>query len=115
MNRFKTNNERKQILDGLKDGQIDARPPAGNVAPYDTAYFSGVKGGTGFSGSGNNIWIKRLSNVIERNFLCFRHYSHNSFGTTESSKDFNTEITFASSLSVKELDDGSDTIVPVNP
>jgi len=46
-----------------QDGQIDARPPAGNVAPYDTAYFSGVKGGTGFSGSGNNIWINEYRKI----------------------------------------------------
>ena len=46
-----------------KDGQIDARPPAGNVAPYDTAYFSGVKGGQGFTGSGDNIWINEYRKI----------------------------------------------------
>lgn len=46
-----------------KDGQIDGRPPAGNVAPYDTAYFSGVKGGQGFTGSGDNVWINEYRKI----------------------------------------------------
>ena len=45
------------------DGQIDARPEAGNIAPYDTAYFSGVKGGQGLTGSGDNIWINEYRKI----------------------------------------------------
>ena len=75
------------------DGKIFQRPS-------DTAFFSGVKGGTGFSGSGNNIWINEYRKIYGQD----RGRDHLAFGGILQNTNENKSATGGPAYSVNVVD-----------
>jgi hypothetical protein len=74
-------------------GKIHARPEAGDVAPYDTAYFSGVK-------NGNNIWINEYRKIYGAD----RGRDHLAFGGILQNTNENKSATGGPAYSVNIVD-----------